>query len=119
MRAPVPLGPRRSRTSSVVSNCAFTPVFLLLIHFIDYLCAFYELLALLDDWLYVEMERQNSCVSCNRSVLRRRKHILTTLFLERYRDHAVLLLQQMIPHEVSNLHSYYTYLPAHQTSTMR
>ncbi|XP_063395621.1 uncharacterized protein LOC134680420, partial [Cydia fagiglandana] len=46
------------------------------------------------------MERQNNCVSCNRSVLRRRKHVLTELFLERHRDHAVLLLQEIIPREI-------------------
>lgn len=48
------------------------------------------------------MERQNSCVSCERSVLRRRRHRLTQMFLERYRDYAVLLLQEIMPREVSS-----------------
>ncbi|XP_075985546.1 uncharacterized protein LOC142982751 [Anticarsia gemmatalis] len=46
------------------------------------------------------MERQNSCVSCERSVLRRRRHRLTQVFFERYRDYAVLLLQEIMPREI-------------------
>ncbi|XP_037869989.1 uncharacterized protein LOC119629142 isoform X2 [Bombyx mori] len=47
------------------------------------------------------MERRNSCVSCERSVLRRRRHRLTQMFLERYHDYAVLLLQEIMPREIA------------------
>lgn len=47
------------------------------------------------------MERQNNCVLCNRSVLRCRNYILTEQFLEGHRDHIALLLQEIIPREVS------------------
>ncbi|XP_045457339.1 uncharacterized protein LOC123667489 [Melitaea cinxia] len=46
------------------------------------------------------MERQNSCVLCSRSVLRRRKHILTVHFLGKFRDHVELLLQEITPREI-------------------
>lgn len=56
------------------------------------------------------MEGQNRCVSCGRSVLRRRKHILTGIFLERHRDIAELLLQEMMPREVSTISAMFYYV---------
>lgn len=73
--------------------------FLCLLIFINPLCAFYGLGFCLT--IGVKMENENSCVLCGASVLRCRKHILTELVLEHYRAHVVMLLQEIIPREVS------------------
>ncbi|KAF9409684.1 hypothetical protein HW555_010974, partial [Spodoptera exigua] len=60
--------------------------------FVVVICAFYVFLYYSDTINYFGL--------CNRSVLRRRNHPLTGFFLETHREHAVLLLQEIIPHEV-------------------